>query len=623
MEKLLSIIIPVYNKRDHLTMCVQSLIDLKIDHSKIEALFIDDCSTDTSAELIKKYEQDYPFIKLIQLLENTGSPSEPRNRGIQEAKGKYLVFLDADDWVDSDGFPKFIDKVNSDDADFGLGASFKHTNKTITNHAKFTSYKNESNMKPVEIKKLFRAVGPPGKVFKREIAVKNNIQFEHMRFGEDKLFFTELFSKVDTITMSTLPVYHVNRFDENVSLVSGTSVMEKAIINKDITRKICELKMPLDLKKLALSRMIEVDFFRRVFYTKTFLNSENKADFYGIFQEVEEILHEFGFEVEQFLEIKHFIKAYDLYKNDNEEIFLRYLRKHIYGEWNYYIQDEKLIKSLDGFEHVLEPAPVQCYPVYEGTHLIDGEYVEVINVLRDDFTTIKDVSLVELNNAANQEYIDFEEEGNKILIKREKMTSIGNKDINIKVFFNEIGSVLVNASYPSNNLHYKMKRQSFKLEFLDKAKERNKGKYLLDASGEILVKKNLNLYEDLEFTNQITSFEAGSLVRVKEVQYNLKGTPRLVTEDDKILTANKDFVTQLNKSKLEKYISEIPNKVEVLKVCKLYDSRDFKGDPVKTFKVGKKVKIKNIMFTNQSTPRLVTEDGKFMTANKDFVKVIK
>ena len=67
-------------------------------------------------------------LKLIQLPENTGSPSEPRNIGMRGTR-KYITLLDADDWLDKEGFPQVIEKVNADDADLGYGQSYKHKSK--------------------------------------------------------------------------------------------------------------------------------------------------------------------------------------------------------------------------------------------------------------------------------------------------------------------------------------------------------------------------------------------------------------------------------------------------------------------------------------------------------------
>lgn len=88
MGKLVSIIVSVYNKEPYLKKCIESLINLNIDHSKIEAIFVDDCSTDHSVEIIESYVEKFEFIKIIKLPNNTGSPSEPRNIGMKEASGK-------------------------------------------------------------------------------------------------------------------------------------------------------------------------------------------------------------------------------------------------------------------------------------------------------------------------------------------------------------------------------------------------------------------------------------------------------------------------------------------------------------------------------------------------------
>lgn len=241
-----------------------------MEHSKLEAIFVDDCSTDQSVAIIESYASQYDFIKFIQLPTNTGSPSEPRNIGIKEAKGKYIALLDADDWLDTEGFPRFMEKVNADDAELGLGQTFKHTNKSITYHARFTAYKEASKLMPQDIEKIFRAVGPPGKVFKRDIVINNQIQFEHMKFGEDKLFFIDLISKIQNITMSTIPAYHVNRYDENQSLVKETSVVDKAYLNVNITKRICNMDISESLKKMMLSRMVEVDFLEGCCIQKRF-----------------------------------------------------------------------------------------------------------------------------------------------------------------------------------------------------------------------------------------------------------------------------------------------------------------------------------------------------------------
>lgn len=73
MKKLLSIIVPVYNKELFLESCVESINNLNINKEAIEAIFVDDCSSDQSLEIIEEFVAKYNFIKLIKLNENTGA----------------------------------------------------------------------------------------------------------------------------------------------------------------------------------------------------------------------------------------------------------------------------------------------------------------------------------------------------------------------------------------------------------------------------------------------------------------------------------------------------------------------------------------------------------------------
>ena len=93
MEKdLISIIIPVYNAEEYIQKTIQTVKNQT--YKNWEAILIDDNSTDNSVSIIKKNLQHN--IKLIELKENCG-PSIARNKGIEIAKGKYIVYLDADD----------------------------------------------------------------------------------------------------------------------------------------------------------------------------------------------------------------------------------------------------------------------------------------------------------------------------------------------------------------------------------------------------------------------------------------------------------------------------------------------------------------------------------------------
>ena len=93
-----SIIVPVYNASNFIATCIDS-VSRQTANGGVECLFIDDCSSDNSTELISDYIQSYKGdieFRLLKQTKNQG-PSAARNRGIIEAKGDFLFFLDSDD----------------------------------------------------------------------------------------------------------------------------------------------------------------------------------------------------------------------------------------------------------------------------------------------------------------------------------------------------------------------------------------------------------------------------------------------------------------------------------------------------------------------------------------------
>jgi len=95
---LVSVIIPLYNAQKYISETIESVINQT--YTNWELLVVDDCSTDNSRELVKKFEKQDNRIRLIKLETNFGGPAKPRNIGIDNAIGEYIAFLDADDvWL--------------------------------------------------------------------------------------------------------------------------------------------------------------------------------------------------------------------------------------------------------------------------------------------------------------------------------------------------------------------------------------------------------------------------------------------------------------------------------------------------------------------------------------------
>ncbi len=92
---LVSIVIPLFNAKDYIAETIESV--LKQSYKNIELIVVDDCSTDGSYELVEDFSKRDSRVKLIRLEQNFGGPAKPRNIGVENSKGEYIAFLDADD----------------------------------------------------------------------------------------------------------------------------------------------------------------------------------------------------------------------------------------------------------------------------------------------------------------------------------------------------------------------------------------------------------------------------------------------------------------------------------------------------------------------------------------------
>lgn len=114
--KLLSVIIPLYNSAKWLPKCLDSVLDQDVPLAELEVICINDGSPDNSEEIALKYQQKYPNTIVVLSQENQG-PSGARNNGMKHATGKYLCFVDPDDYVEPQVFGGLIKKMTDGDLD--------------------------------------------------------------------------------------------------------------------------------------------------------------------------------------------------------------------------------------------------------------------------------------------------------------------------------------------------------------------------------------------------------------------------------------------------------------------------------------------------------------------------
>lgn len=195
-----SIIIPIYNAEKHLRKCIDSIINQTV--TDWEILLINDGSTDKSADICEQYSSIDNRIKVIHKI--NGGVSSARNLGINNARGHWITFIDADDFIEQNYFPTTINEKS----DLIIqNWSYNSSNENIqTLYAQHYT----KNMLPKYFKEnihllIFQV--PWGKFYRKRIIDINNIRFnENFIVGEDTLFVSDylLFcNSIEIIATST------------------------------------------------------------------------------------------------------------------------------------------------------------------------------------------------------------------------------------------------------------------------------------------------------------------------------------------------------------------------------------------------------------------------------------
>ena len=202
-EYTVSVIMPVFNGAKFLERSMASLLKQTLDN--FEIVFIDDGSTDDSLKILRGYENKYDFVHVLTQ-ENSGS-GKARNYGINEAKGEYIAFLDADDFfMDADALEKMYSLGSLNNADM-VTANIKHDLANEGDFVPFGPFHYYTSNDVI----LPEQYGIPWSfyknIFKREFLVENNIYFPDLLRGQDPVFLAEALTKVDKIYVAATDLY--------------------------------------------------------------------------------------------------------------------------------------------------------------------------------------------------------------------------------------------------------------------------------------------------------------------------------------------------------------------------------------------------------------------------------
>ncbi|MGI6080807.1 MAG: glycosyltransferase [Candidatus Avilachnospira sp.] len=210
--ELISIIVPVYNAVDFLKDCIESLINQS--YSNLEIIAVNDGSTDESLNILRDYADRDKRIKIID--KSNGGVSSARNAGLKAATGRYIAFMDADDWASEEMYEQLYNSLTESDSDISAcGFKREYGSGGKDNRRTENSGKSDSFILCDEKTILEKLTDTRGKfycflwnkLYKKELI--NNIFFdESILMSEDYLFNWNVFKRVKKVSYTDTAYYH-------------------------------------------------------------------------------------------------------------------------------------------------------------------------------------------------------------------------------------------------------------------------------------------------------------------------------------------------------------------------------------------------------------------------------
>ncbi|HEU4974022.1 MAG TPA: glycosyltransferase family A protein [Baekduia sp.] len=205
-----SVIVPVYNPGSHIDDCIRSILGQTLPPGEVEAIFVDDGSTDGTEERLDRLAAEHEHVTTIHI-PNSGWPGRPRNLGMDAARGKYLYFVDNDDWLEDDALERLYDVAERDGADIVIG-KIVGQRRSIAREL----FRRDRSAMSLREHQMLLSMLTPHKLFRAALIREHGLRYpEGRRRLEDHLFVLQAYFATESVSvLSDYPVYHWVRRDD-------------------------------------------------------------------------------------------------------------------------------------------------------------------------------------------------------------------------------------------------------------------------------------------------------------------------------------------------------------------------------------------------------------------------
>lgn len=250
---ILSIVVPVYNVEQYLDMCLESII--KNYQHGIEVILVDDGSKDSSSAICDRYTNDYEYISVIH--KENGGLSSARNAGIRQANGKYVWFVDSDDYLKDES----LDKIRN--------STSKDTDLIIASHCNVfpdgkidDDYLEKPKENEKEPYKYFYNIGSASYaavrfIVKKDLIIENNLFFTEGIYHEDEEWSPRVLCSAKTFVVINESIYNyrVGNPKSIMGMTNPKKVYDKIFICKKMYERIKNKKLKGSIQEFLKYRI--------------------------------------------------------------------------------------------------------------------------------------------------------------------------------------------------------------------------------------------------------------------------------------------------------------------------------------------------------------------------------
>lgn len=266
MKDLISVIIPVYNGENDIKKCIDSVINQT--YKNLEIIIINDGSTDNTFKILKEYKNKYGD-KLVVIDQKNKGQAIARNNGIKKSTGKYITFLDADDYLKKDFI--YILHKNIGLNDFIVSGYIR----TMKDQILFKKIPSNNEWAK------FKFVSTCAKLYRKDFIIKNKILFPTIRIGEDVYFTMKALSYTNKVKILDYAGYMNESNEKSITHTINKNNKESiiTILNK-IENELDENYISIDNKLFFYVKSVVLDMItHKDILTKVEFNKEYKFNF--------------------------------------------------------------------------------------------------------------------------------------------------------------------------------------------------------------------------------------------------------------------------------------------------------------------------------------------------------